>query len=324
MNPNHNQLRGETMSAIHLVTGGAGFIGSHLVEALVKQGERVRVLDNFSTGKRENLSAFLGEVELLEGDLRRPEDCRQAVQGVDYVLHEGALPSVPKSVADPAATNESNVTGTLNLLLAARDAGVKRLVYAASSSVYGDSPVLPKVETMKPECLSPYAIQKHVGELYCRVFYELYGLETVSLRYFNVFGPRQDPASQYAAVIPRFITALARGEPPVIYGDGEQSRDFTYVDNVVRANLLALRADGVAGEVMNFACGERYSLNDILRILQQILHADLKPVHEEPRPGDVKHSQADVEKSRRLLGYSAHVSFEEGLRRTAAFFAPAK
>jgi len=308
----------------YLVTGGAGFIGSHIAETLVRQGERVRVFDNFCTGKPGNLASFREGVDLLEGDLRRLDDCRKAVAGVDFVLHQGALPSVPKSVADPLSSNESNITGTLNLLVAARDAGVKRVVYASSSSVYGNAPALPKVETMTPEPLSPYAVQKHVGELYGRVFYELYGLETVALRYFNVFGPRQDPTSQYAAVIPRFITALARGEPPVVYGDGEQSRDFTYVDNVVRANLLATQVKGAAGEVMNFACGRRYSLLELLEVLGGILGSKVAPLHEPARPGDVKHSLADIEKSRRILGYTAHVSFEEGLRRTAAFFVPGK
>ena len=249
------------MPSIFVVTGGAGFIGSHIASTLVEQGESVRVFDNFSTGKQENLAAFRDRVEIVNGDLRNPEDCQKAVNGADYVLHQAALPSVPKSVENPVLTNENNITGTLNLLVAARDAGVKRVVYAASSSAYGDNPTLPKVETMAPQPMSPYAIQKYVGELYCRNFFTLYGLETVALRYFNVFGPRQDPTSQYAAVIPRFITALAQGVPPTIYGDGEQSRDFTYIDNVVKANILAARAEGAAGEMMNFACGERFSLN---------------------------------------------------------------
>lgn len=310
------------MSSSYLVTGGAGFIGSHITEALVKRGDRVKVLDNFVTGKRENIDPFLDDVELVEGDLRSLADVRKAVEGVEVVLHQGALPSVPKSVEDPVGSNESNITGTLNVLIAARDAGVRRVVYAASSSAYGDSPTLPKEETMKPEPLSPYAIQKYVGELYCRNFYELYRLETVSLRYFNVFGPRQDPASQYAAVIPRFITALAGGKPPTIYGDGEQSRDFTYVENVVQANLLAARVDGVAGEMMNFACGKRCTLNELLAQIQAIMETRIEPVYTAPRPGDVKHSLADIRKSRRLLGYEPHVSLEEGLKRAVAFFRP--
>ena len=288
------------------------------------QGERVRVFDNFSTGKLENLAAFRDGLEVLDGDFRDLDTCRKAMMEVDYVLHQGALPSVPKSVEDPVNTNECNITGTLNLLVASRDAGVKRLVYAASSSAYGGNPTLPKVESMKPEPLSPYAVQKHVGELYCKVFYDLYGLETVALRYFNVFGTRQDPTSQYAAVIPRFITALDRSEPPTIYGDGEQSRDFTYVENVVEANLRAAQAEGAAGELMNFACGKSYSLNEILRMLQEIMNTNIEPVHEDARPGDVKHSLADIEKSRKLLEYTAHVSFEEGLRRTVDFFCPGR
>jgi UDP-N-acetylglucosamine/UDP-N-acetyl-alpha-D-glucosaminouronate 4-epimerase len=310
------------MAISYLVTGGAGFIGSHIVEALVKKGERVRVLDNFATGKRENIAPFIDDVELFEGDLRNLREVRKAVGGVEVVLHQGALPSVPKSVEDPAGSNESNITGTLHVLIASRDGGVKRVVYAASSSAYGDSPTLPKEETMKPEPRSPYAIQKYVGELYCRNFYELYGLETVSLRYFNVFGPRQDPNSQYAAVIPKFITALAGSRPPTIYGDGEQSRDFTYVENVVQANLLAAQAEGVAGEMMNFACGKRYTLNGLLRQIQEIMQTDIEPVYTDPRPGDVKHSLADIRKSQRLLGYTSHVPLEEGLRQTVAFFCP--
>lgn len=308
------------MGSLHLVTGGAGFIGSHIVEALVRQGERVRVLDDFSTGKRENIAPFIDRIDLVEGDLADLETVRKVMRGVKFVLHQGALPSVPKSVQDPLATNRANVTGTLNVLVAARDEGVRRVVYAASSSAYGDSPSLPKEESMKPEPLSPYAVQKYTGELYCRNFFTLYGLETVAIRYFNVFGPRQDPNSQYAAVIPRFVTALRDGRPPVIYGDGEQSRDFTYVENVVRANLLALRAPEAAGEMMNFACGTRYTLNELCRILQRIFKTSIAPIHEAPRPGDVRHSQADIRKSQRLLGYTAHVSFEEGLRRTVAFF----
>jgi UDP-glucose 4-epimerase len=309
------------MSWKYLVTGGAGFIGSHIAEALFRKGERVRVLDNFSTGYRHNLAFCRRDLDLMEGDLRNPGNCRKAVRGVDFVLHCAALPSVPKSVQDPAGTNESNTTGTLNLLVAARAAGVKRLVYSSSSSVYGDSPALPKIESMPPEPLSPYAIQKYVGELYCRMFYQLYGFETVALRYFNVFGPRQDPKSEYAAVIPRFITALVRGVPPVIYGDGEQTRDFTYVDNVVRANLMALDAPGVAGEIFNFADGQGHSLKDLLRNLESILQTRIAPVHEPARPGDIRYSVAGVEKCRKLLGYAGHVSFEEGLRQTAAFFA---
>jgi UDP-glucose 4-epimerase len=310
------------MPSSYLVTGAAGFIGSHIAETLVTQGERVKALDNFSTGKRENLAPFLDRIELVEGDLRNPADVKKAVEGVEFVFHQGALPSVPKSVEDPVGSNESNIAGTLNLLIAARDAGVKRVVYAASSSAYGDSPTLPKEETMPAAPLSPYATQKYVGELYCKNFYDLFGLETVALRYFNVFGPRQDPTSQYAAVIPKFITALAEGKPPTIYGDGEQSRDFTYIENIVRANLLAARAEGAAGEMMNFACGERTTLNELLEMIRRIMKSDIQPIFEDPRPGDVKHSLADTRKSQRLLGYTPHVSLEEGLERTVAFFCP--
>ncbi len=245
--------------SLYLVTGGAGFIGSNIVERLVRQGERVRVLDNLSTGKRENLVSWLDRLELIEGDIRDVETVHGAMAGVDYVLHQAALPSVPRSVADPLASHQVNATGTLNVLPAARDAGVKRLVYASSSSVYGDSPTLPKQEEMPTNPISPYAVSKLAGENYCRVFFRVYGLETVCLRYFNVFGPRQDPTSQYAAVIPRFITAMLDGRRPVIYGDGRQSRDFTYIENVVEANLLACQAKDVAGEVLNIACGESFS-----------------------------------------------------------------
>jgi len=305
-----------------LVTGGAGFIGSHIAETLVKEGKKVRILDNFSTGKQENLSPFREHAEILEGDLENPEDCRRAVQGVEYVFHLGALPSVPVSVKDPVRTNQSNISGTVNLLVASRDAGVRRLVYAASSAVYGDDPVLPKTESMMPCPLSPYAIQKYVGELYCRNFFELYGLETVSLRYFNVFGPRQDPTSPYAAVIPRFISALAAGTPPTINGDGEQSRDFIYVDNVVKVNLLAARTEGAAGSVMNVALGKSCSINEMLETLQRLMQTEIQPVHGDPMPGDVKHSVADIGTLRTLLDFRPPVSFEEGLKRTIAFFRP--
>jgi UDP-glucose 4-epimerase len=310
------------MSSSCLVTGGAGFIGSHIAEMLVKEGERVRILDNFSTGKRENLSAFRDHVEVLEGDLENPEECARAVQGVEYIFHEGALPSVPVSVKDPMRTNQSNITGTLNLLVAARDAGVRRLVYAASSAVYGDDPALPKKEDMMPHPLSPYAIQKYVGELYCRNFFDLYGLETVCLRYFNVFGPRQDPTSLYAAVIPRFISALASGTPPTINGDGEQSRDFIYVENVVKVNLLAARAESAAGVVMNVAEGKGTSINEMLEILQRLMQTKIVPVHGDPMPGDVKHSVADISTLQTLLDYRPPLSFEEGLKKTIAFFRP--
>jgi UDP-glucose 4-epimerase len=306
--------------AVYLVTGGAGFIGSNIVEELVRRGERVRVLDDFSTGCRENLAPFLERIELIEGDIQDPATVRRAVEGVDYVLHQAALPSVQRSVDDPLASNAANVTGTLNLLLAARDAHVKRVAYASSSAAYGDSPTLPKREDMLPRPKSPYAVSKLAGEHYCRVFTEVYGLETVSLRYFNVFGPRQDPASQYAAVIPLFITALLRGEPPTVYGDGLQSRDFTYVSNVVQANLLAATAPGVAGRVFNVACGQRYTLLDLIAILNGILGTQTQPVHTAPRVGDVRHSLADVTAAQEILDYRVKVDFPEGLRRTVAWY----
>ncbi|MBC7251104.1 MAG: SDR family oxidoreductase [Anaerolineae bacterium] len=306
--------------AFYLVTGGAGFIGSHIVAELVRRGERVRVFDNFSTGKEENLAAVLQDIEVVRGDLRDLEAVRRAVNGVDYVLHQGALPSVIRSVDNPLDSNACNVVGTLNLLIAARDASVRRVVYASSSSVYGDSPTLPKREDMRPAPKSPYAVSKLAGEHYCQAFTEVYGLETVCLRYFNVFGPHQDPSSQYAAVIPLFIAALLRGEPPIVYGDGQQSRDFTYVANNVQANLLAATAPGVAGQVFNIACGKRYTLLELLAILKEILHTDITPTHTDPRPGDVRHSLADITKAQQALGYRVEVSFEEGLRRTVAWY----
>ncbi|MFB0533860.1 MAG: SDR family oxidoreductase [Anaerolineae bacterium] len=303
------------MTTVYLVTGGAGFIGSNIVEELVRRGERARILDNFSTGKRENIAPFLEDVELIEGDLRYLDTVRQAVEGVDYILHQGALPSVPKSIDNPLDTDESNVRGTLNLLVAARDAGVKRVVYASSSAVYGDTPTLPKAEEMKPVPLSPYAVSKLAGEHYCQVFYQVYGLETVALRYFNVFGPRQDPTSQYAAVVPRFVTAMLRGDQPIIYGDGEQSRDFSYVTNVVQANLLAATVPDVGGQVFNIACGQRYNLLELVAAINQILGTDITPVHTAPRVGDIRHSLADIARAREMLGYQVEVEFKEALRR---------
>jgi len=301
--------------SFYLVTGGAGFIGSHIVDRLVQDGEKVRVLDNFSTGKRANIEHNLGEIDLINGSLTDMGTVRRAVEGVDYVLHQGALPSVPRSVNDPIGSNDANINGTLNLLVAARDAGVKRLVFASSSSVYGDSPSLPKHERMPPDPLSPYALTKLAGECYCRLFTDLYGLETVSLRYFNVFGPRQDPESQYAAVIPKFIKCMLKGERPVIYGDGLQSRDFTYVENNVEANILACSAPRAVGEVMNIACGDRFSLSELVDIINRILGTSIKPVFEPARPGDVKHSQADISKARELIGFEPKVGFVEGLER---------
>ncbi|MBI4815844.1 MAG: SDR family oxidoreductase [Deltaproteobacteria bacterium] len=307
--------------ALFLVTGGAGFIGSNIVEAIVARGDRVRVLDDFSTGSRKNLEPFRGRIELLEGSVTDLATARRSVDGVDFVLHQAALPSVPKSVALPIETNSVNVSGTVNMLVAARDAGVRRFVYAASSSAYGDTPTLPKVESMESKPLSPYAIQKLAGELYCRVFFQTFGLETVSLRYFNIFGPRQDPTSFYSAVIPKFISAIQSGTPPTIHGDGKQSRDFTYIDNVVAANLAACEADrACAGEVMNVACGERIDLLDLVREINAVLGTNVVPTHDPERVGDVKHSLADIERAKRLIGYSPKVLFAEGIRRTITWY----
>jgi len=306
-------------SETYLVTGGAGFIGSHLVEHLVRRGAAVRVVDNFVTGSRENLLG-LSNVEVIEGDLADPEIARQAVVGVDYILHQAAIPSVPRSVADPWVSHRANVDATLHLLLAAREAGVRRVIYAASSSAYGDAPTLPKVETMQPVPRSPYALQKLVGEEYSRLFTQLYGLETVSIRYFNVFGPRQDPNSQYSGVIARFITALLQGNSPVVYGDGEQTRDFTYIDNVVMAVLAACTAPRASGEVINVATGDRVSLNQLFQKLCAIINVEIEPIYESSRPGDVRDSLADCTKAKELLGYRPSVNFEDGLRLTVEWY----
>ncbi len=306
--------------ACFLVTGGAGFIGSHIVRQLLARGDEVRVLDDFSTGKRENISEIRDQISLYEADISDLEAMRPVFDGVDYVLHQAAIPSVPRSVNDPMRSHNANCTGTLNVLIAARDAGVKRVVQASSSSVYGSNPDLPKVETMRPMPISPYAATKLTQEAYAGAFYASYGLETLSLRYFNVFGPRQDPTSQYAAVIPIFCTRILAGERPVVYGDGEQSRDFTYVENVVQANIKAALADGGAGHAFNIACGERLSLNQLLAKLNELLGTGIEPIYEEPRVGDVKHSLADISAARDAFGYEPEVGPEEGLRRTAEFF----
>lgn len=299
---------------MYLVTGGGGFIGSHLVERLVRDGQSVRVLDNFATGRRSNLEPFLSKIDLIEGDLRKPADCARACKGVEVVFHEGAVPSVPKSVEDPVTSHEANVDGTFNILLAARDAKCRRLVFAASSSAYGDLPELPKREGVAPQPLSPYAVNKLLGEHYCSVFSKCYGFQTLSLRYFNVFGPRQDPKSQYAAAIPAFVTSILKNEPPTIYGDGEQTRDFTYIDNVVHANLLAAKAKQTAGEVINIACGERVTINQIIARINQLLGRNVKSNHVPDRPGDVKHSLADISLAKQVIGYEPVIPFEEGLR----------
>lgn len=305
--------------AFYLVTGGAGFIGSHLVDALLRRGDRVRVADDLSTGKRDNLAGFRG-VEFLHGDLADAAFARQATIGVEYVLHQAAIPSVPRSVADPRTSHRANVDATLNVLLAAREAGVRRVVYAASSSAYGNTPTLPKHEEMPTAPLSPYALQKLVGEHYMRLFTELYGLETVSIRYFNVFGPRQDPSSPYSGVISLFIRALLCGDSPVIYGDGTQTRDFTFVDNVVDGVLKAAVRPDAVGRVVNVATGSRISLNALLGTLQQILQSNVQATYAPPRTGDVRDSQADIDCARRLLGYEPIVGLEEGLRRTVEWY----
>ena len=301
-----------------LVTGGGGFIGSHLAGRLASLGHDVRILDNFATGSRSNVLALKKDVELIEGDIRSYERAHNAVSGCEVVFHQAALPSVPRSVQDPLTSNESNVTGTLNILLTARDAGVRRVVFASSSSVYGANPDLPKREDMTPLPISPYATAKLACEGYCRSFGEVYGLETVALRYFNVFGPRQDPRSEYAAVIPRFIAALRARRSPTIFGDGEQSRDFTYVDNVIDANLLAMDAADAPGQVFNVACGERITLNQLLDALRELMGSDVEAVRTEPRPGEIRHSLADCGRARESLGYEPSVGFREGLERMIA------
>lgn len=306
-------------SARYLVTGGAGFIGSHLCEELVRRGHRVRVVDNLITGNRENL-AHLPQVEFLEGDLADLNVATRATKDIDYVLHQAAIPSVPRSVEDPITSNRANVDASLNLLVAARDAGVRRVVYAGSSAAYGDAPTLPKVETMGTAPLSPYALQKLVVEDYARMFTRLYGLETVTIRYFNVFGPRQDPSSPYSGVISLFISALCEGRRPTIFGDGGQTRDFTYVANVVDGVLRACDAPGVSGEVINVATGGRISLNRLFETIRRLIGATVEPIYQDARPGDVRDSQADIGKARRLLGYEPVVSFEEGLDRTVAWY----
>jgi UDP-N-acetylglucosamine 4-epimerase len=307
-----------------LVTGGAGFIGSNLVRELIARGEQVRVLDNFATGRRDNLRSVAGRIEVVEGRVENPGTVATAMQGIDYVLHQAALPSVQRSVEAPVESHAANLTGTLVLLQAAAEAGLRRFVYASSSSVYGDSPTLPKVETMPTDPLSPYAVGKLGGELYCKVFHRLHGLETVALRYFNVFGPGQSPDSQYAAVVPRFIAALKSGRQPVVFGDGLQSRDFTYIDNVVQANLSACSAGKeAAGEAFNIATGQAVTLLDLLKRMGELLGCSVDPRFEPARKGDVRASLADVRKAERLLGYRPRVSLDEGLKRTSESFGTA-
>ena len=302
-----------------LVTGGAGFIGSHLAERLCREGHRVSVLDNFSTGRRSNVMHLADDVEVIEGDIQSYERAATAVRNCDVVFHQAALPSVPRSVQDPLTSNAANVIGTLNILLAARDARVQRVVFASSSSVYGANRELPKHESMTTKPISPYAVAKLAGEGYCRSFYDVYGIETVALRYFNVFGPRQDPNSHYSAVIPKFMAAMLEGRPPVIFGDGEQSRDFTYVSNVVDANILAMTAENVAGNAYNIACGERISLNMLIEELRQLTgRRDIRPTYAAPRAGDVRDSHADLSAASADLGYVPAVGLKAALELTLA------
>jgi nucleoside-diphosphate-sugar epimerase len=300
----------------YLVTGGAGFIGSNTVEEIVRRGHRVVVLDDLSSGKKANLAGAAGKIEFIEGSINDPELVEKACRGVDYVLHLAARTSVPRSVKEPVETNRVNIDGTLNVLVAARDAKVRRVVYAASSSAYGETPTLPKVESMRPEPISPYGVTKWVGEVYAQVFGRVYGLENVSLRYFNVFGPRQDPGSPYSGVLSRFCSALLESQQPVVFGDGEQSRDFTYVDNVVDVNLRACEAPGASGMVFNVGTGGRYTLNQTLKLLEKISKKPAHPKFDPPRAGDIRDSQADISLARKILNYHPHVNFEEGLRRT--------
>lgn len=304
----------------YLITGGAGFIGSNLALEILKRGDEVRILDNFSTGRRENIEPILGQIELVEGDIRDFWTVSEAMDGIDYVLHQAALPSVARSVQNPLTANAVNIDGTLNVLEAARQAKVRRLVFACSSAVYGESETLPKVETMIPAPISPYAVNKITGEYYCRIYHRLYGLETVALRYFNIFGPRQDPTSQYSAVIPLFIKAVLQGKQPSIYGDGEQSRDFTYIGNAVSANLKACTAPAAPGHCYNIACGDRFTLNQTLKLIGDILGKPVSARHVEPRQGDIKHSLADIEAAKIDLGYTVDYDFRAGLRETITWF----
>lgn len=304
----------------YLVTGGAGFIGSNIAEKLLHLGHEVRVLDNFSTGPRENLATFEKDIHLIEGDIRNFDTVTRAVDAIDCVLHQAALPSVPRSVTDPITSNAVNIDGTLNVLEACRKNGVQKFILASSSSIYGESEELPKHEAMVPGPLSPYAVSKFTDELYCRVFWQLYQLPTVCLRYFNVFGPRQDPNGDYAAVIPKFISAIEKGRQPVVYGDGGQSRDFTFIENVVNGNLLAAENDEMAGGVYNCACGGQFTLNQLLDKLREIMGSDVEAIYDEPRPGDIRHSYAAIDKIKQC-GFKPTVDFEDGLRRTVAFFA---
>ena len=304
----------------YLVTGGAGFIGSNLVDELLRRGHRVRVLDNLSTGRPENLAAVRERIDFFNADICNLETIRPCFAGVDYVLHLAALPSVPRSVADPISANRVNIEGTLNVLLAAREAGVKRVVFAASSAAYGDNPILPRVESHEPRPMSPYALTKVAGEYYCQIFTRLYGVEAVALRYFNIFGPRQNPHSPYTGVLSKFITAYIKGTTPIIFGDGEQSRDFTYIDNVVDATLRACIAPDAPGKVINVGVGGRFTLNQTIALLDQIFGKQVTPRYDPPRSGDVLHSQADISLARQVLGYEPKVPYEQGLKKTVEWY----
>lgn len=303
----------------YLITGGAGFIGSNIAAHLVEKGEQVRILDNLSSGKQENVEAILDKIEFIEGDVRDFWTVTEAVEGIDYVLHQAALPSVPRSVKNPLTSNSVNINGTLHVLEAARRAGVKKMVLASSSSVYGESEELPKHEGMTPSPLSPYAVTKQTGEYYLKIYWELYRFPTVSLRYFNIFGPQQDPQSEYAAVVPKFITCLLTGERPTVFGDGGQSRDFTFVENAIKANILAATNDKLVGDSFNVACGAQFTLNDLLDKLRKIIGVDTKAIYADERAGDIRHSYAAIDKLR-AFGYDAPVDFDEGLRRTVEFY----
>ena len=303
-----------------LVTGGAGFIGSNIAAELVLQGCFVRVIDNLLTGKKSNLADIIDRIEFVEADMGDEKIARKVMKDIDVVLHQGALPSVPRSVDDPAETHRHCLDATFTLLLAARDAGVKRFVYASSSSAYGDTPTLPKVETMPPRPLSPYAVGKLAGEYYCSVFYEVFGLETISLRYFNVFGPHQDPTSQYAAAIPAFVTAILKDQQPTVFGDGLQTRDFTYVDNIVEANLLAATAEHTAGQLLNIACGKAITVNETIDVINELLGKNIKPLYTAPRPGDIKPSLADITLAEKLLSFKPTIPFKQGLQKAIDWY----
>ncbi|MCP4634405.1 MAG: SDR family oxidoreductase [candidate division Zixibacteria bacterium] len=305
---------------LYLVTGGAGFIGSNIVQRLIKDGKEVRIIDNFSSGMRSNIESLLNDIDFIEGDIRDFWTVVKAVKGVDYIIHQAALPSVPRSIDNPLTSNEVNINGTLNILEAAKFYNVKRVIYASSSSIYGDTEIMPKEESMPPSPLSPYAITKLAGERYCQIYHQLYGLETVALRYFNVFGPNQNPHSQYSAVVPKFILALFNGKSPIIHGDGTQSRDFTYIDNVVNANILACFVKDAVGHIINIACGMEYDLNMIFNKLNNIIGTDIKATYSAHKPGDVKRSLADISKAKVLLGYKPEIDLQEGLLRTVDYF----